>query len=235
MFATLLETKAKRERKGWGTAVSVAAHGAIVLLLVIATRVDARPRHAGPRPDGPIIWTQPPAGPSHGGPAGSGGGSTRTDDPELTLRGPALPGTSIDVAAPTGPSFVLPGDSGILGDIAGSGRGAAGGGAGDGGGGIASELTVDERVGILSERRPRYPEALRAAGVTGVVTVRFVVDTTGRADMQSLRVLDSPNDQLTDAVRAALRGTRFTPGRVRGRAVPTLVERSFRFELEGAR
>ena len=234
MFATLLETKAKRERKGWGTAVSVAAHGAIVLLLVIATRVDARPRHAGPRPDGPIIWTQPPAGPSHGGPTGSGGGSTRTDDPELTLRGPALPGTSIDVASPAGPTFSIPGDTGVMSEIGGTGGGVAVGRAGDGDG-VAGEAMVDERVGIVSERRPRYPEALRMAGVTGVVTVRFVVDTTGRADMPSLRVIDSPNGQLTDAVIAAVRGTRFIPGRVRGRAVPTLVERSFRFELEGAR
>ena len=234
MFTTLLETKAKRERKGWGTAVSVVAHGAIVLLLVVATRVDARPRHAGPRPDGPVIWTQPAPDHSHGGATGSGGGSTRTDDPGVTLRGPALPGPTVDVASPPGPSFSLPGDTGVMSDIIGRGSGAAVGGAGDGDG-IASEATVDERVGILAERRPRYPDALRLAGVTGVVIVRFVVDTTGRADMRSLRVIDSPNGQLTDAVLAALRGTRFTPGRVRGRAVPTLVERSFRFELEGAR
>jgi len=234
MFATLLETRAKRERRGWGTAVSVAAHGAIVLLLVVATRMDARPRPVRGPAEGPIIWTQRPDNSSRGGATGSGGRSTRTDDPGVTLSRPNVPGTSVDIATPAGPTFSLPGDTGIMSEIAGSGGGAAAGRAGDGDG-IASELTVDERVGIVSERRPRYPEALRMAGVAGVVTVRFVVDTTGRADMQTLRVIDSPNDQLTDAVLAALRGTRFTPGRVRGRAVPTLVERSFRFELEGAR
>ncbi|NUO65508.1 MAG: energy transducer TonB [Gemmatimonadaceae bacterium] len=233
MFATLLETKAKRERRGWGTAVSVAAHGAIVLLLVVATRMDARPTPPRRPGDGPVIWTQTPVDPARGGRTRSGGGPTRTDDGGFSIPHPHLPGTSVDIATP-GPSFSLPGESDILSDIAGGG-GAAGGGAGDGGSGIASDLTVDERVGILTERRPRYPEALRAARVTGLVTVRFVVDTSGRADMRSLVVVESPNDQLTDAVRAALRGTRFTPGRVRGRAVPTLVQRSFRFELEGAR
>ena len=234
MFATLLETKAKRERKGWGTAISAAAHGAIVLLLVIATRVDARPRPQRGPAEKPPIWTNLDDRRARGGGRDAGRGPTRTDEGGFTLPDGNLPGTSIDVASPAGPSISLPGDTSVMSDIVGHGSGAAVGRAGDGDG-IASELTVDERVGIVSERRPRYPEALRMAGVTGVVTVRFVVDTTGRADMPSLRVIDSPNGQLTDAVLAALRGTRFIPGRVRGRAVPTLVERSFRFELEGAR
>lgn len=234
MFATLLETKAKRERRGWGTAFSVAAHGVVVLLLVVATRVDARPRPPHGPPEGPVIWTQPDERSAGGVRAGVGSGSTHSADPGVTIRGPRLPGTDIDVGGFVNPSASLAGDSGVLADIARGDDTGAGAGAG-GGGGIASELTVDERVGVLVERHPRYPEDLRAAGVTGVVTVRFVVDTTGRADLHSLRVVESPNDQLTDAVLTALRGTRFTPGRVRGRAVPTLVERSFRFELEGAR
>lgn len=234
MFATLLETKATRERRGWGTAVSVMAHGVVLLLLVVATRVDAHPRAPRGPVERPPIWTQRVDNSTHGGRAGAGDGSTRGAGRRFALPDPPLPGTDIDVAAPVDPSFALPGDSDVLGDIARSGAGDAGASAVDGGG-IASELTVDERVGVLEERRPRYPEALREAGVTGVVSVRFVVDTTGHADLRSLRVMESPSDLLTDAVLTALRGTRFIPGRVRGHAVPTLVQRSVRFELEGAR
>ncbi len=79
--------------------------------------------------------------------------------------------------------------------------------------------------------QPRYPESLRAAGITGRVVVQFVVDTTGRAEPGSVEVQESPRPEFADAVRAALPRFRFTPGEVNGRKVRTRVQLPFEFSL----
>jgi len=102
-------------------------------------------------------------------------------------------------------------------------------------GGAIGEATVDEPVRVRVESMPRYPAALRAIGAEGIVEMEFVVDTTGRADLATARIISSPDERFTAAVRSALRDTRFVPGRYQGRAVRTLVRRAFRFELEDNR
>ena len=62
---------------------------------------------------------------------------------------------------------------------------------------------------------PRYPDMLRSANVEGEVLAQFVVDTTGRADMSTFKVLKSTHDLFTDAVKTALPNMRFYPGRSR--------------------
>jgi TonB family protein len=76
---------------------------------------------------------------------------------------------------------------------------------------------------------------LRAMGIQGAVEMEFVVDTTGRVDPATLRVISSPDDRFTTAVRSALGNARFVPGRYNGHAVRTLVRRTFEFRLEGRR
>src|SRR5688500_16500516 len=61
---------------------------------------------------------------------------------------------------------------------------------------------------------PRYPDALRLAGVEGEVLAQFVVDTAGRAEVSSFKVLKSSNDQFTKAVENALPQMRFVPAEV---------------------
>jgi protein TonB len=78
---------------------------------------------------------------------------------------------------------------------------------------------------------PRYPEALREAGVEGQVTLEFVVDTTGRVEGGSVRVLSSAADAFVVSVRDALAGTRYHPALVGGRRVRQLVRQGFVFSL----
>ena len=78
---------------------------------------------------------------------------------------------------------------------------------------------------------PRYPEALRAAGIEGDVTLEFVVDTTGRVEGGSVRVLSSAADAFVVSVRDALAGTRYHPALVGGRRVRQLVRQGFVFSL----
>jgi protein TonB len=79
---------------------------------------------------------------------------------------------------------------------------------------------------------PRYPEVLRRANVAGEVVVQVVVDTTGLADLSTLRVLSSAHPLLTDAVLATFPRARFIPAETGGRKVRMWVVQSFVFEMK---
>ena len=78
---------------------------------------------------------------------------------------------------------------------------------------------------------PRYPDMLRSANVEGEVLAQFVVDTTGRADMGTFKVLKSSHDLFTNSVRAVLPNMRFYPAEIGGRKVKQLVQMPFQFTL----
>ena len=78
---------------------------------------------------------------------------------------------------------------------------------------------------------PRYPDMLRSANVEGEVLAQFVVDTTGRYEAGSFKVLKSSHDLFTNAVKAALQNMNFYPAEVGGRKVKQLVQMPFVFSL----
>jgi TonB family protein len=78
---------------------------------------------------------------------------------------------------------------------------------------------------------PRYPDALREARVEGVVLVQFVVETTGRVDTSTMKVLRSTDPQFTAATREMLARWRFSPAEVNGRPVRQQLEIPFQFSL----
>ena len=78
---------------------------------------------------------------------------------------------------------------------------------------------------------PVYPDALLSAGVPGRVVVEFVVDTTGRADMNTFGTVTTTHPQFTDAVRRAIAAARFTPAMLGGRKVRQLVQLPFSFTV----
>jgi protein TonB len=90
---------------------------------------------------------------------------------------------------------------------------------------------VDRAAALLTAPRPRYPDQLRAAGVTGRVVARFVVDTTGRVEPTSVVIRESSHELFTRAVRAALTSLRFAPAEVGRRKVRMLVDLPFEFRL----
>ncbi len=79
---------------------------------------------------------------------------------------------------------------------------------------------------------PRYPDILRQGSVEGEVLAQFVVDTTGRVDISSFRVLRSTHALFEQAVRSALPNMRFLPAEVGGRKVKQLVQQPFVFNLQ---
>jgi protein TonB len=58
-----------------------------------------------------------------------------------------------------------------------------------------------------------------------------VVDTSGRADMNTFKVLKSTNDLFSAAVRSALPRMKFFPAEVGGHKVRQLVQQPFTFNI----
>jgi protein TonB len=78
---------------------------------------------------------------------------------------------------------------------------------------------------------PRYPPALSASGVNGSVTVRFVVDTAGSVDRESVRVIYATHPLFEKAVLEALLRMRFVPAEIGRAKVRQLVELPFHFQV----
>ena len=76
---------------------------------------------------------------------------------------------------------------------------------------------------------PRYPDLLRSANVGGEVIAQFVVDTSGRPQMETFKVMRSTHDLFTASVRAALPNLRFSPAEVGSHKVKQLMQMPFQF------
>ena len=72
---------------------------------------------------------------------------------------------------------------------------------------------------------------LKSSGVEGEALVQFIVDTTGRAELGSFKVLRASHDAFGQAVRTALPRMRFLPAEIGGRKVRMLVQQPFAFAL----
>lgn len=79
---------------------------------------------------------------------------------------------------------------------------------------------------------PGYPAALAQARVEGRVLAEFVVDTTGRVELDSFRAVESTNPVFTEAVRAALTNLRYRPATIDGKPVRQIVQQPFVFSLD---
>lgn len=234
MLDVLLESKAVRKKRMGGTLLSVLVHGAIITGAV-ALGVGPRPvdaRATDPTRERPI-WV--PIAPRPEAPKGR---PVRPLDerPSAPTPGPVSlprfdhvpPGIPpIDLGAPpiTDASEFSRGVSsqaGAMGD-----RGLSG--PSDG---VLEERYVDRPPHILGEPiQPVFPTSLRERGINGRVSVEFVIDTLGRAEMNGLRVVEATDALFAQAVRAVLPRYRFSPGEVGGQKVRTLVQLPFEFSM----
>lgn len=224
MFTRLLESKANRERSLSGGVVSVAMHTAIIGVAIYATaqaRVEAEPQSHVVRPS---YWA-PPRLPVLPRPASPSPAVARNRlvfvDPAINVSLPA-----IDVPLPAVASADLRRDP-----IAGSDSFGAQDLAREGSDGTFTARQVEKQVSLVSGNAPRYPEALRRAGIEGQVVARFVVDEDGRVEQGTLKFVRSDNPLFEEPVRAALARMRFTPAAVGGKKVRQLVEMPFVFTL----
>jgi periplasmic protein TonB len=97
---------------------------------------------------------------------------------------------------------------------------------------IYEATTNDERFEpaiVVLQPAPRYPALLEALGIEGQVIVEFVIDTTGRVQPPSIRIIESTHTDFEVAARAAVAGAMFRPARLSAHPVRQLTRQSVRF------
>jgi TonB family protein len=96
---------------------------------------------------------------------------------------------------------------------------------------ILAESAADQPATVLLQRAPRYPPALRAAGLEGRVSLRFVIDGEGRVEPGSVRITSATHAGFEESAREAILMTIFSPARVRGRPVRQWAEQAVTYRI----
>ncbi len=95
------------------------------------------------------------------------------------------------------------------------------------------EALVDEKPVLVSPPRLTYPESLQRAGIEGRVIVQAIIDTLGRAEPGTVKVVMSPDPGFDEPAQSYVLGAVFRPARVHGRAVRVLVQVPVTFKSSG--
>jgi TonB family protein len=96
---------------------------------------------------------------------------------------------------------------------------------------VFMESVVEERPEILSGPSLQYPDLLRQAGIQGRVIVQAIIDTSGRAEPPSVKVIQSPNPGFDQPAKTYVLRALFRPARVHGRAVRVLINQPIDFKI----
>jgi len=229
MFTRLIESHSIRRRSPAGFAASLALHGIIVAGAIIATSHAAAPppphttqvvlQYRAPAPKTPHVRPALPSMPAR-----------------LPL-GPSIISVPIEVPVGIPPITSLRTLINIDEPFAFRIGQPARPGAPDASallGGGAVLLADQVEIPVVLDRRsplPRFPQLLKDAGVEGMVRVSFVVDTLGRVELETVRMVESSHPAFAVAVQVTLPRMRFAPARVAGRGVRQLVEFPVQFQL----
>ena len=236
MFDNLIESKASKQKRAGGALLSAAVHAVQITGAVIGT-LPASQELSKPKAEKVEFVTvkkdEPP--PPKDEP--------KPPPPDVVMKAPPPKGFQV-LTAPIKIPDVLPDidlSKKVTNEEDFSGKGVAGGIAKGVAGGTPTplndnqtyfEFQVEKQVsGVPGNPAPRYPDMLRSANVEGEVLAQFVVDTTGRADMSTFKVLKTTHDLFTNAVRASLPNMKFYPAEVGGKKVKQLVQMPFQFNL----
>ena len=233
MFDNLLETKRKKERSAGGAFMSVFLHAAIIGGAVAATANAGMQAVKEVREEKiNLMEVKKPPPPE-----------TKPPPPDVVHTPPPPKGFQI-LTAPVEIPDVLPKidlSKKMTDEADFTGKGAVGGTSKGVEGGVARPLNETalyefqvEKVAawIQGTGAPQYPEALKAAGIEGEVLATFVIDTTGRAQVATFKVLNKPKKEFEDAVRKTLPNMRFLPAEVGGHKVMQHVQQAFQFSVK---
>lgn len=97
---------------------------------------------------------------------------------------------------------------------------------------VYAEDSVDEPPTIESAPALEYPPLLRQGGVQGRVMIQAIVDTLGRPEPTSLKILARPSTGFEQSARDHVLHTVFRPGRVKGRAVRVRVRVPIDYKIQ---
>lgn len=99
--------------------------------------------------------------------------------------------------------------------------------------GTFAEAVVDRPPVRLSGTPLVYPAGLREAGVEGYVIITIVVGKDGHPEEETLVVTQSSHRGFEAAARAAILGSVYRPGTIRGQRVRVLIRQPVHFNLPG--
>jgi protein TonB len=231
MFNQLIESKAKKQKMAGGTVFSIVLHTFLIAGAVYATaragvkdekskaekiqfvEMKKEPPKVPDKPPPKEVIVKPPP------PKGF-----------QVLRAPV----KIDIKIPEiDLSKAITNES----DFSGKGvKGGTGSGIVGGTGPVTNqtyfEFQVEKPAEMLQDSpKPKYPSVLESSGIAGEVQAQFVVNSSGKADQDSFKVLKSTNELFTQAVKSVLPRMRFSPAQIGGKPVNQLVQQSFQFAV----
>src|SRR5437867_1983326 len=93
------------------------------------------------------------------------------------------------------------------------------------------EAILDEKPVVLSGPQAVYPEYLQKAGIEGRAIVQAIIDTTGRVEPSSIKIMQSPDTGFDRSAKEYVLKALFRPGRLRGRPVRALIALPVDFRL----
>jgi protein TonB len=231
MFNQLIESKAKRQKMAGGTVFSLVLHTVLITGAVYATaKAGAKDEKSKAEKIQFVeMKKEPPKVPDKPPPP-----------KEVVVKPPPPKGFQV-LRAPVKIDIKIPEidlTKAITNESDFSGKGVKGGTGSGVVGGIANtnqtyfEFQVEKPAEMLAESpKPKYPSVLESSGIAGEVQAQFVVSSSGKADMDSFKVLKSTNELFTQAVKNVLPRMKFSPAMIGGKPVNQLVQQSFQFAV----
>ena len=231
MFGVLIESKAGRQRRPGGTLLSILVHGTLIAGAIVATTRQSIAKVPADIPTDTIVYVAPP--------------KPVCDCNVVSPEAPTFVPRDVHVVVPPVgeiPDVLPPISSGpviddasrlliIAGAITHDSTQAGGHSSVADPNAIRLPDQVERMATLRSVVRPMYPEQLRLAGIGGRVVVRFVVDTLGLVEHESIVVREASHARFENAVRDVLPRMRFTPAQLDGHPVRMLVEMPFEFAI----
>ncbi|HEX4681122.1 MAG TPA: TonB family protein [Gemmatimonadaceae bacterium] len=236
MFDNLIESKASKQKRAGGAFASAVIHAVLITAAVYGTlhASEALEKPKAEKVEFVTVKKDEPPPPKE----------QPKPPPDVVMKAPPPKGFQV-LTAPIKIPDVLPQidlNKAVTNAEDFTGKGVAGGMAKGVAGGTPApaadanqtyfEFQVEKQVSqVPGNPAPRYPDMLRSANVEGEVLAQFVVDTTGRAEMSTFKVLKSTHDLFTNAVKASLPNMKFYAAEVGGKKVKQLVQMPFQFSL----
>jgi protein TonB len=236
MFNNLIESQAKKQKRAGGTVASVIVHALLITAAVKGTLAATSKYEKAKEQKVEFVQVkkEEPPPPKE---------EPKPPPPDVVAAPPPPKGFQI-LSAPIKIPDVIPEidlNKQVTREEDFTGKGAVGGTSRGVAGGVAQQLNSDQPLFDFqvekpaasnpSNQPPTYPNQLRAANIEGQVVAKFVVDTTGRADMRTFEIVKSDHELFTSAVRNVLPNYRFFPAELGGRKVKQLVQMPFVFTL----
>jgi protein TonB len=231
MFNQLIESKAQKQKMAGGTVFSIVLHTLLIAGAVYATaRAGVKDEKSKAEKIQFVeMKKEPPKVPDKPPPP-----------KEVIVKPPPPKGFQV-LRAPVKIDIKIPEidlSKAVTNEADFSGKGVKGGTGTGVAGGVANtnqtyfEFQVEKPAEMLQDSpKPKYPSVLESSGIAGEVQAQFVVNSSGKADMDSFKVLKSTNELFTQAVKSVLPRMRFSPAQIGGKPVNQLVQQSFQFAV----